>query len=86
MKKVNAESLKYTIELQNQHSTTAKSADIPSAQTVIQNGVISLEYNHTIKPSLRKEITAMIVHNIPSLFHNILKFITHLPKPRKIHT
>lgn len=73
------------IESQHQHSITA-SASIPPAQTVIQNGVISLKYNDIIKPSLRKEITTMIVHNVSTLFNNILKFITDLQKPCKIYS
>ena len=59
-------------------------SSVPPTQTVIQNGVISLKYNHAIKPTLRKEITAMVVHNVSPLFHNILKFITNLQKPCKI--
>lgn len=52
--------------------------DLPFTQAVIQHRVVSLEHNHTIEPSLREEITAVIIHNVAPFFHQVLELITHL--------
>ena len=53
--------------------------------TIIQNGVISLKYNHAIKPSLRKEIAAMVVHNVsPSSITSSSSSYRYSRKPYKI--
>lgn len=42
---------------------------LPPSQTIIQNRIFSLKHDNTIKPSLRKEITSMVIHNITTFFH-----------------
>ena len=57
---------------------------LPPTQAIIQHCVVSLQHDYSIKPTLRKEITAMVVHNVPPFFHQILKLITNLQNQHAI--
>ena len=50
----------------------------PACQAVMQNRIVGLEDHHTIKPALREEITAMIIHNIAPIFHHVFQLVTYL--------
>jgi hypothetical protein len=56
----------------------------PLTQAIIQHRVVSLKHNNSIKPSLGKEITTMVVHYVPSSFHQILKLITNLQNQHSV--
>ena len=47
-------------------------------QSVIQDSIICLQNKHYVKPSLREEITAMIVNNLATLSHFVLHLIYEL--------
>ena len=53
---------------------------LPLFKSFIKCCVICAQNKHNIKPSLREEVTAMIIHNIPSLTHLIFYFIHNLHK------
>jgi hypothetical protein len=48
------------------------------AQPVIQDSIICPQNKHYVKPSLRKEVTAMIVNYLASLSHFVLHLIYEL--------
>lgn len=47
-------------------------------QPVIQDSIVGPENKHYVKPSLRKEVTAMIVNYLASLSHFVLHLIYEL--------
>jgi hypothetical protein len=51
-------------------------------QSVLQDSIIRPRNKHYVKPSLREEVTAMIVDNLASLSHFVLHLIYKL-KPLK---
>ena len=58
--------------------TCSNNISIPPTQPVKQHRVFCLKYHNTIKPTLGEEVAAMIIHNVSTLFHHILKLITNL--------
>ena len=74
------------IKKQVQDKVTRKKVKLaqPPTQAIIQHCVVGLKHNYSIKPSLRKEITAMVVHNVSPFFHQILKLITNLQNKHAI--
>ena len=51
---------------------------LPIGQSVIQDSIIRPQNKHYVKPSLREEVTTMIVNNLASLFHSVLHLIYEL--------
>lgn len=71
-------------ELKDQVTRKNGKMALPPAQAIVQHRVVSLKHNYSIKPSLREEIAAMVVHNVPPFFHQILELITNLRNQRDI--
>jgi hypothetical protein len=51
---------------------------LPMGQSVIQDSIICPQNKRYVKPSLREEVTAMIVNNLASLSHSVLHLIYKL--------
>lgn len=54
---------------------------VPPTQPIIQDRVLSLKNYHAIKPTLGKEVTTVMIHNVSALFHHVFKLIAHLQNP-----
>ena len=50
----------------------------PLLQTVIENGVVRACYKDNIKPSLRKETAAVVLHDNTTFTHLLLQLVNHL--------
>lgn len=53
-------------------------ANPPSGQALPQDAIIGAQHQHELKEAFRKEVAAVVVHNISALHHVDVVFIVEL--------